>query len=225
MPSLISPSMMCANALNLEKDIDSLEKGMVDYLHFDIMDGTFVPNYSLGTCLISALRQRTNIPFDIHLMVDRPENKLAYFDIREGDMISVHYEATPHIVRVLGQIRERGAKACVAVNPGTPVTMLHDLMEDMDAVLVMTVNPGFAGQRLVASAIQKIADLKQMLTAQNAQHILIEVDGNVSYENAVNMKRAGADIFVVGSSSVFGHQDGIIAGLDTFRTAVDGANR
>ncbi len=210
MSILISPSMMCADLIELAKDITSLEKGGADYLHFDVMDGTFVPNYTLGTDLIKRIRKYTRIPFDIHLMVEHPEFKLGYFEFNEGDMVSVHYESTPHIMRVINQIKKMGLKACVALNPGSPICLLNDLIYEVDAVLIMTVNPGFAGQTLINSTISKIKQLKSILKEKGLEHVLIEVDGNVSFENAIVMKNAGADIFIAGSSSVFGYKEGIV---------------
>ena len=223
MPLLISPSMMCADMLQLAKDIKSLERGGADYLHFDVMDGAFVPNYTLGTDLIKKIRAYTNIPIDIHLMVERPELKLGYFEFKGTDLVSVHYESTLHIMRVINQIKMQGAKACVALNPGSPVCLLNDLLDDVDAVLIMTVNPGFAGQKLIPSTLNKITELKSLLENRNLQHVLIQVDGNVSYQNSIRMRQAGADIFVAGTSSVFGHKDGIEKGMLAFREIIQSA--
>jgi len=199
----LSASMMCANFLNLQNDLNELKTAGIEYLHFDIMDGLFVPNYTLGSCVIDQIRGQTNIPFDIHLMVERPEDKLNYFNIRQGDLVSVHYESTYHLQRLLSRIREMGAHPGVAINPATPVGSLTDILDDLDFVLIMTVNPGFAGQLLIPHSLKKIALTKRFLMDSGYPNIKIQVDGNVSFENARRMRDAGADIFVVGTSGLF----------------------
>jgi len=194
----IAPSMMCADFLQLENDIRAFEKLDIEYLHIDVMDGCFVPNYTLGTDYVKNLKKATSIPMDIHLMIERPEDKLGWFDFGEGDYVSFHYEATKHAQRVISEIKKRKAKAMLALNPATPLCVLEDVICDLDAVLIMTVNPGFAGQKLVPQTLDKIKRLRDLYP-----EIEIEVDGNVSFENAVKMREAGADIFVAGSSSVF----------------------
>jgi ribulose-phosphate 3-epimerase len=213
----ISASIMCADYMHLENDIRQLERGKADYLHFDIMDGVFVPNYALGTDIVSVVRQHTDLPLDIHLMVEQPEIKLSYFAIQKGDIVSVHYEATKHIMTAIDAIKKLKAKACIAINPGTPVCILSSLLKDVDAVLIMTVNPGFVGQKLIRYTINKIEKLKCILQKRKLSNVLIEVDGNVSYENAILMRKAGADMFVVGTSSVFKHQNDIETELYQFR--------
>lgn len=199
----ISPSMMCADFRRLEHTVRALENAGVEYLHFDIMDGRFVPNFTLGPDIMKSVREMTEIPFDVHLMLERPEERLSLFPIREGDMVSVHQEASTHLQRTLQQIRELGAKPVVALNPATPVCTVEHVLDDLDAVLVMTVNPGFAGQKLVPSAMRKIAGVRSYLDGLGYAQVEIEVDGNVSWENAVKMREAGADIFVAGTSSIF----------------------
>jgi ribulose-phosphate 3-epimerase len=199
----ISVSMMCANFLDINSDLIELEKAGIEYLHFDIMDGDFVPNYTLGPCMLDALRDHTDITYDIHLMVERPEDKLKFFDIREGDFVSVHYESTYHLQRVLASIKALGGKPGVAINPATPISALENVLDDIDFVLVMTVNPGFAGQKLIPQGLHKITDVRNMLDEKGYKNIKIQVDGNVSFENAKKMKKAGADIFVAGTSGLF----------------------
>lgn len=199
----ISPSIMCADFFNLEKCIKEFEENNIELIHIDIMDGVFVPNYTLGTDFTKALKKSTNIPLDIHLMIEKPEDKLSWFEFGEGEYVSVHYESTPHIHRALTAIKSRGAKAMVAINPGTPFCMLTGLFEDIDAVLIMTVNPGFAGQKLIESTVSKIKELRDYLDNNGYSHIEIEVDGNISFENIGRIKNAGANIFVSGSSGVF----------------------
>ena len=213
----ISPSVMCVDFFELDKYIKTFEQQNIELLHIDIMDGSFVPNYTLGTDFIKALKQKTNIPLDVHLMINNPENKLDWFDFGENDYVSVHYESTPHIHKALVTIKKTGAKAMVALNPGTPINVIENLLDDIDAVLVMTVNPGFAGQQMVNSAIKKIKSLREYLDKQGYENIEIEVDGNVSFENAKHMAEAGANIFVAGSSSVFSKKSTINENTDKLR--------
>lgn len=199
----ISPSIMCADFFELNRIVNYFEKHGIDLIHVDIMDGSFVPNYTLGTDFIKALKSKTKIPLDIHLMIDSPENKLDWFEFGSGDYVSVHYEATKHLQRTLATIKSRGAKAMVAINPATPINVLEYVLDDIDAVLVMTVNPGFAGQKMVSSALKKIKETREYLDNNGCGHVEIEVDGNVSFENAALMNEEGANIFVVGTSSIF----------------------
>jgi len=199
----ISPSIMCADFRRLEENINLLEKAGVEYLHFDIMDGNFVPNFALGPDLVRTIREITGIPFDIHLMVRHPENYIDLFDIRPGDIVSVHQEATVHLQKTLQKIKDLGARPSVALNPATPIYSIEDIMDDIAVVLIMTVNPGFAGQMLVPATLKKIANAKKYLGEAGYGHVEIEVDGNVSCENARKMREAGADIFVAGSSGIF----------------------
>lgn len=210
MPGKISASMMCANFLELKQDILDLEASGIEYLHFDIMDGCFVPNYALGPCVLEQIRSFTRIPFDIHFMVEKPEEKLRFFDIREGDYVTVHYEAAKHLQRLLTEIRSLGAAPGVAINPATPFCLLQDILDDTDFILLMTVNPGFAGQKMVPGCLEKIRRLKAYLAENGHESVEIEVDGNVSFENAKLMREAGADIFVAGSSGLF-RQDSTLA--------------
>jgi len=190
--------MMCADFLELGKSINAFEKLKMEYLHIDIMDGSFVPNYTLGTDYVKKLKEVTNIPLDIHLMIERPEDKVEWFDFGEGDLVSFHWEATNHAWRTISRIKSRGAMAMLALNPATPLCVLEDVMIGLDAVLIMTVNPGFAGQSLIPQTIDKVRRLRE-----SYPKLIIEVDGNVSFENARILRDAGADIFVAGSSSVF----------------------
>ena len=220
MAAEISASMMCANFLDIHGDLQALKEAGIEYLHFDIMDGTFVPNYALGPCFLNRLRAHTDITYDIHLMVERPEDKLRCFDLRAGDYVSVHYEAARHLQRVLAGIREAGAHPGVALNPGTPVNALEEIVEDIDFVLIMTVNPGFAGQKLIRQTIDKIGRVKDYLLKRGRPDIKIQVDGNVSFENARIMRGAGADIFVAGTSGLFMKDMSIQQAAAELRTAI-----
>jgi len=220
MKSEISASMMCANFLDVQSDLLALKEAGIEYLHFDIMDGSFVPNYTLGPCFLNALRDHTDITYDIHLMVDKPEDKLKFFDLRKGDYVSVHYEATHHIQRVLSAIRGAGAVPGVAINPGTPIVSIEDILPDLGFVLVMTVNPGYAGQKLVPQMLDKITRMKEFLAQKGYPQLPVQVDGNVSFENAEKMRKAGADIFIAGSSGLFVKGMGIAEAAQKLRHAI-----
>lgn len=203
MQKKISPSIMCADFFQLDTYIKAFEKCNIDMIHVDIMDGSFVPNYTLGTDFIKALKRKTEIPLDIHLMINNPENKIDWFEFNENDYVTVHCESTPHLHKAISAIKNRRAKAMVAVNPATPICALESILDDIDAVLIMTVNPGFAGQKLIKSVLKKITQLRHYLDKNGYEHIEIEVDGNVSFENAALMSKAGSNIFVAGTSSIF----------------------
>lgn len=220
MKRMISPSLMCADFMNLGDELKKLEKGNIEYLHVDIMDGVYVPNYTLGTYFVKRLHAATDIPLDLHLMIDEPTAKLDWFELREGDYVSVHYESCTHIQRALNLIRERGAKPMLALNPGTPLTALEELMPYIDGVLIMTVNPGFSGQKLVTSTLGKITRCREMLDRNGFTGVDIECDGNVSFENAKLMKDAGANIFVAGTSSIYSKADTLENNLAKLRAAI-----
>ncbi|MBQ4527501.1 MAG: ribulose-phosphate 3-epimerase [Clostridia bacterium] len=216
----ISPSIMCADYMDLRKHIDIFTNCGVEYIHVDVMDGSFVPNYTLGTDFVKALKKNSKIPLDIHLMINNPENKLDWFEFGEGDYVSVHYESTKHLQKATAMIKERRAKPMVAINPATPIIMLENVLDDIDGVLVMTVNPGFAGQKLVKSTLKKIEVLREYLDKNGYEHIEIEVDGNVSFENATLMSTAGANIFVAGTSSVFEKSNSLEDNIKKFRSVI-----
>ena len=203
MTAKISPSMMCAGIDGLAEVLGVFKKTGIEYLHIDVMDGAFAPNYTLGTDYVKQLRRLTDIPLDIHLMIERPEDKIHWFDPRPGEYISVHYESTPHVHRALSRIKTAGARPMIAINPATHFMSIEYLLDDIDAVLVMTVNPGYAGQTLIESTLCKISALRNYLDKNGYSHIEIEADGNVSFINARRMREAGVNLFVAGSSSVF----------------------
>lgn len=198
---------MCGDALNYGKTLAELEEAGVELVHYDIMDNHFVPNLMLPMELIPKLRRGTRMPFDIHIMAENPESVIEKLELCEGDYVAVHYEATPHLERAISLIKAKGAKAAVAINPATPIETLSEIAPRLDMVLVMTVNPGFAGQKLVEGSLDKIERMRKLLDARGLSHVEIEVDGNCSFENVPKMYKAGADIFVTGTSSTF-HKDG-----------------
>lgn len=211
---------MCAPLTDLRDTLRSFEKNGIEYLHIDVMDGLFVPNFTLGTDYVKNLRKLSPIPLDIHLMVERPEDKLDWFDLQPGEYVSVHYESTVHAQRALARIRDKGALPMLALNPATPLCVLDYLTGDLEAVLVMTVNPGFAGQKMMPSALRKISDLRSRLDAIGREDVGIEADGNVSFENAAKMRKAGCDIFVAGTSSIFSPGTDFDAAAARFREAI-----
>lgn len=220
MSGKISPSMMCAGLLDIEKCIKCFEQNKIEYLHIDIMDGAFVPNYTLGTDYIKNLRKITSIPLDIHLMIERPEDKLDWFDIKQGDYVSIHYESTYHVQRAIAKIKEKGAKPMLAINPATPVSVIDYLIDDISAILIMTVNPGYSGQKMIPQTLRKISDIKNRLKEAGREDIEIEADGNVSFENAGKMRSAGTDIFVAGTSSIFTDKTELDTAIKKFREVI-----
>jgi len=207
---IVAPSMMCADACNLERDLRRLEGIGADWLHFDVMDAHFVPNMPLGLGMIEALRPLTALPFDAHLMVDNPDFFVRELSRIGAQHISVHAEACQHLDRTLNLIRDLGMRAGVAINPATPLSVLDYVWESIDYVMLMTVNPGFAGQKLVGHALRKIADCRA-LRDRHAPTVRIAVDGNVSFANIPGMVAAGADVLVAGTSSLFS-RTGTLAG-------------
>lgn len=200
--ALIGPSLMCADWGNLKENVLMLERGGVDFYHFDIMDGNFVPNFTMGSDLVKALRSYTSKPFDIHLMVEEPERYIDMFANAGANWISVHAESKVHLQRALQQIRAHGMKAGVALNPSTPLSFLEYVLDDIDYVCLMTVNPGFASQKFIPGMFRKIADLKEMIDASSF-NIEIQVDGNIGYEVIPHVMELGASLLVCGTSSLF----------------------
>ena len=203
MKKLISASLMCADLMNLQQSIDEISKSDIDLLHIDIMDGSFVPNITLGFDLINVIKKYTEIPLDVHMMVNEPSRFLDLMNLDKNDYLCVHYESDIHIHRTLEAIKKKGIKAGLALNPQTPVNCLEFLTDYMDMALIMTVSPGFAGQKLFAGAERKTAQARQLLDSLGHSDIPIEVDGNISPENGRKLCRCGADIFVLGTSSLF----------------------
>ena len=199
----ISASMMCADLINLKETIRVFEQEAVDYLHIDVMDGEFVPNFGLGVDYIRGLRALTKIPLDLHLMIKNPEYKLQWIGIEKTDIVSIHYESTYQVQRALDWLQPFGCKRFLAISPATPVYVLEEVLDCIDGINLLMVNPGFSGQKIVPSTIRKAEKVRKLLIENGREDIIIEVDGNITPENGAKLKKCGASIFVAGTSSVF----------------------
>lgn len=206
---IIAPSLLAADFLKLNEAIALIDSSEADWLHMDVMDGRFVPNISFGMMIVEQVGKALQKPMDVHLMIDEPEKYVPEFARSGAEIITVHYEACPHLHRNIQQIRDLGVRAGVAINPHIPVSLLEPIIEDLDLVLIMSVNPGFGGQKFIFESLYKIRQLRQMIMDRNSR-ALIEVDGGVGLQNAYKIMEAGADVLVAGSS-VFGADDPVAA--------------
>ncbi|MCX5844806.1 MAG: ribulose-phosphate 3-epimerase [Deltaproteobacteria bacterium] len=198
----IAPSILSADFSRLGEEILAVEAAGADWIHIDVMDGHFVPNITIGPRPIQSLRKITRLPFDVHLMIENPERYIDAFADAGSDLITVHVEAARHLHRIIAHIRERGIKAGVSLNPATPLVQVEPILNDVDVLLIMTVNPGFGGQKFINSALPKIRKAREMVNS-TAPNVAIEVDGGVTLDNIKSIAEAGADIIVAGAS-VFG---------------------
>lgn len=214
----LAPSILSADFGNLQDEVMKIERSGCEYLHVDVMDGHFVPNLTIGPLVLEALKGRTRLVKDVHLMIEHPERYAEAFAKAGADIITVHQEATVHLHRTIQLIKSLGVKAGVSLNPATPVTVLEDILPDLDLVLIMSVNPGFGGQAFIPQALEKVAKLKAMVTARGL-NLEIEVDGGIKADNVAEVVRAGADVIVAGSA-LFGASD-FEAEVQKFRAAVE----
>ncbi len=201
----IAPSLLSADFADLRTEIIKVEKGGADYLHLDVMDGIYVPNITFGAPVIKKIRKVTNIPFDVHLMIDRPERYIKDFVEAGADIITVHQEATVHLHRTIQEIKSHGVLAGVSLNPSTPLEAIEYVLNDIDLILIMTVNPGFGGQSFISQMEGKIKRMRKIIDERNL-NIILEVDGGIKLSNARDIIDWGADLLVVGSD-IFGAED------------------
>ncbi len=219
MSFIIAPSILSADLRNFEDQINQAIGSGADWLHVDVMDGSFVPNITFGPNIVTTIRKITSLPVDVHLMIEKPERHIQAFVEAGASYITVHYETCPHIQRTLTSIRELGATPSIVINPGTPVDILRELVNDFDMVLLMTVNPGFGGQAFLPSMVDKIQRMKSLLDKTGSK-AMIQVDGGIDSTNIKTCYQAGARNFVAGSA-VFGHKDGIVAGIKALHDALE----
>lgn len=195
---LIAPSVLAADFANLQRDIEMINQSEADWFHIDIMDGVFVPNISFGMPVLDAINKHAKKPLDVHLMIIQPERYIKEFKRLGAEVITVHYEACPNLHRTVQEIHLEGAKAGVSLNPHTPVSVLEDIIQDLDLVLIMSVNPGFGGQKFIENTYEKVKRLKKLILEKGSRAV-IEIDGGVNIQNAPLLKAAGADVLVAGS--------------------------
>jgi len=204
--AIIAPSILSANFAALADDIKDVERGGADWIHIDVMDGHFVPNLTFGPIVINAVRPATKLPFDVHLMIENPDKYIAEYVAAGADRITVHAEACVHLHRVVHMIKEAGLPAGVALNPATPLSVIEHVIDDLDLVLIMTVNPGFGGQKFIPQSLPKLRALRSMLTEKGLNHIQIQVDGGINAQTAALVREAGAEVLVAGNA-VFTERD------------------
>ncbi|MGW8266271.1 MAG: ribulose-phosphate 3-epimerase [Longimicrobiales bacterium] len=219
--TLIAPSILSADFGRLAEGVQAVEAAGADWIHVDVMDGHFVPNITVGPLVAAAVRRACSLPVDVHLMIEKPERYLQAFVDAGADRITVHQETCPHLHRTLQEIRELGATPGVALNPSTPVETVRDVIPDLEMVLVMTVNPGFGGQRYIPNSTRKVKRVAELLRGEGREGVQIQVDGGVDTSTAATVAGAGATVLVAGSA-VFGHADGPGAGVGALRRALDG---
>ena len=224
-PTLIAPSILSADFARLADEVAAVERAGADLLHVDVMDGHFVPNLTVGPPIVEALKKVTKLPLDVHLMITNADAFIQEFAEAGADYLTVHVEACPHLHRTVQSIKERGVKAGVTLNPATPIALLQDILPDVDLVLIMSVNPGFGGQKFIPSALNKVAAARAMLDRIHSR-ALLEVDGGIKAENASQVVAAGATVLVAGSA-IFSQRDyaGTIAALRAAGGAVAPAAR
>lgn len=199
MNHLVAPSILASDFGNLQRDIEMLNRSEADWIHVDVMDGMFVPNISFGFPVMEAVKKHATKPLDVHLMIVEPDRYIKEFAEKGANSITVHFEACTHLHRTVQRIKELGCRAGVAINPHTPVAFLNDIIEDLDLVLIMSVNPGFGGQKFIANTYKKLHDLKALSASRNA-NLYVEVDGGVAEQNVKQLIDAGANVFVAGNS-------------------------
>lgn len=212
--SEISASLMCSDLVDLKETIRIFEEEGIEYLHIDMMDGTFVPNFGLGVDYVRGLRKLTKIPLDLHLMIKDPEFKFSWIGIKSTDTVSIHYESTFQVQRALDYLKPFGCRRFLAINPATPVSSLEEVLDYIDGINLLMVNPGFAGQKIVPSTLRKAQKVVNLLKRERREDIIIEVDGNITPENGKILREIGASMFVAGTSAIFKE------GLENFKNNI-----
>ena len=198
MAHLISPSVLSCDFANIQRDVEMINESQADWFHVDVMDGVFVPNISFGFPVIEAIKKHAKKPLDVHLMIQNPDQYIAEFKKVGADILTVHYESCTHLHRTIQSIKEAGMKAGVALNPHTPVALLEDVIQELDLVLIMSVNPGYGGQKFIQNTLVKVRQVKELISSKGSK-ALIEVDGGVNGQTAAELLKAGADVLVAGS--------------------------
>jgi ribulose-phosphate 3-epimerase len=217
-PVLISPSILSADFLHLQDALSQAEAAGADWVHIDVMDGHFVPNLTMGPFIVEACRRATRLPLDVHLMIENPDRLIPAFIEAGADYLTVHVETCPHPHRTLESIRDGGVRAGISLNPATPAASIGEVLPMLDLILVMSVNPGYSGQRFIGTSVPKIEQIRKALDAVGSAARL-QVDGGITPETAPAVVRAGADVLVA-ASAVFGHPEGIAAGLKALRRSI-----
>jgi ribulose-phosphate 3-epimerase len=214
----IAGSLICSNPLRLEEDINELNKGKADFIHFDVMDGQFVPRYGLYPEILSYLKKITDIPVDVHMMVSNPEDYIEDFRIAGATYYNFHVEATNHAHRVVKKIEKSGMLPGIALNPATSLSTLDYLIEDVKMVVLMAINPGIVGHKLIPNMIDKIKELREFADRRGNKNLLIEIDGGVTFDSGIVMAQAGADVLVCGTGTIYRpHEDTISNKISAFR--------
>lgn len=212
---------MCSDLVSLKETLRIFQEEKIEHLHIDMMDGTFVPNFGLGVDYIRGLRELTDIPLDLHMMIKDPEYKLQWIGIQSSDIVSIHYESTYQVQRALDWLEPYHCKRFLAINPATPVNALEEVLDYIDGINLLMVNPGFAGQKMVPSTVRKAAKVKELLQREHHEDILVEVDGNITPEHGKKLRTLGASLFVGGTSAIFrGTTDDYKENIRIFRDSI-----
>jgi ribulose-phosphate 3-epimerase len=217
---ILAASILAADFSRLGEEIQDAEAGGADWIHVDVMDGHFVPNLSMGPQVIEACRRVTDLPLDVHLMVEKPEILLGNFADAGATRLIVHVETCPHLHQTLNAIKNLGCSAGVTLNPGTPISSISEVIDEVDLILIMTVNPGFGGQQLIKRTLQKVVEAQSMLRSNDKESVYIEVDGGINPTTIIDAAHAGADVFVAGTS-IFQHPFGARSGVQALRQALE----